>query len=120
MKRTKIKKLRNPPSMSDRKRYVFFRVHCSRPFDFSEMRNAVNDSLLNWMGSEKFAKAKPWVIKNLWNGRQGVIQCSHKYADDVKLGLSLISQIGDARIIFQTLRVSGTLKSGKEKLGMRK
>jgi len=35
--------------------------------------------------------------------------------DLVKVGLALIHQIGDQRVIFQTLRVSGTIKSGKKK-----
>jgi hypothetical protein len=29
--------------------------------------------------------------------------------------MSLIHQIGDQRVIFQSVRVSGTIKSGKEK-----
>jgi len=110
-------KLRNPPSMGERKRYIFFRVHTSWRLEFPEVRNAINDSLLNWMGTEKFAKAKPWIIKNLWASNNGVIQCTHRYVDEVKMGLSLIHQIGDAKVIFETLRVSGTIKSGKEKLG---
>jgi len=109
-------KLKILPSQTERKRYVFFRVRLSRRLDFSEVRNAINDSLLGWMGNAGFAKARPWVIKNLWNANEGVIQCSHRYVDDVKFALALIHQIGDARVIFHTVRVSGTLKSGKEKL----
>ncbi|MEE9323750.1 MAG: Rpp14/Pop5 family protein [Candidatus Aenigmarchaeota archaeon] len=109
-------RLKKLPSQRERKRYVFFRVHTSGNIDYPVVRNAVMNSLLNWMGSEKFARAKPWVIKNLWKANEGVIQCSHKYVDDLKVGLSLIHQIGDLRVVFQTTRVSGTIKSGKSKL----
>ncbi len=109
-------KLKKLPSQRERKRYVFFRVHSEGNLEYPEVRDAVMNSLLNWMGSEDFAKARPWVIKNLWKANSGVIQCSHRYVDDVKVSLALVHQIGDSRVIFQTLRVSGTLKSGKSKL----
>ena len=109
-------RLKKIPSQRERKRYVFFRVNSGYELGYPEVRNAVMNSLLNWMGSEKLAKAKPWVIKNLWKANSGVLQCSHKYVDDVKVGLALIHQIGDSKVVFQTLRVSGTLKSGKSKL----
>lgn len=109
-------KLRRMPSSTERKRYVFFKVHSSMKLDFSETRNALMNSLLGWMGEATFAKARPWVIRNLWKANEGVIQCTHRYVDDVKMGLALIRQIGDAKVIFQTVRVSGTLKSGTEKL----
>jgi RNase P/RNase MRP subunit POP5 len=32
--------------------------------------------------------------------------------DKIKVSLALIHQIGDSRVVFQTLRVSGTIKSG--------
>lgn len=109
-------KLKTLPSQKERKRYVFFRLHSSMKPEFGEVRNAIMNSLLNWMGEEGFAKAKPWVIRNLWTSKEGVIQCSHRHADGVKVSLALIHQIGDAKVVFQTLRVSGTLKSGNAKL----
>ena len=109
-------RLKTLPSQRERKRYVFFRVHAARNLDYEEVKNSVMNSLLNWMGSEDFAKAKPWFIKNLWKGNNGIIQCSHKYVDHVKMGLALIHQIGESKVILQSTRVSGTLKSGKKKL----
>lgn len=109
-------RLKKLPSQKERKRYVFFRVHTGEGLVFQGVRDAIMNSLLNWMGSEDFARAKPWVIKNLWKANGGVIQCSHRYVDNLKVGLALIHQIGDSRVVFQTMRVSGTIKSGKKKL----
>ena len=109
-------RLKKLPSQRESKRYVFFRVHSSGDLGYPEVRDAVMNSLLNWMGSEEFARAKPWLIKNLWKANSGVIQCSHRYVDDLKVSLALVHQIGDSRVIFETMRVSGTLKSGKRKL----
>jgi RNase P/RNase MRP subunit POP5 len=109
-------KLKFLPSQKERKRYVFFSIHSSMPVPFAEGKDAINGSLLGWMGNSSFARAKPWVIRNLWTPKGGVIQCTHRYVDDVKLSLALIRQIGDAKVMFRTTRVSGTIKSGKEKL----
>ncbi len=109
-------KLRKMPTQRERKRYVFFSVHSSAKLEFGEVRNAITNSMLNWMGEEGVAKAKPWVIRNLWTQKSGVVQCSHRHVDDIKVSLALVRQIGDAKVVFRTTRVSGTIKSGKEKL----
>ena len=63
------------------------------------------------------AKANIRILKNLWDLRKqkGFVQCLPKFVDSVKVSLSLIHQIGDSRVAFQTLRVSGTIKSGRDK-----
>ena len=110
-------KLRIRPSLRPRKRYLVFRVVSEGPVDYTNMRNMIWSTLSEWMGEDDMARANIRLIKNLWNPKQkkGFLQCGHKYVDKVKVGLALIHQIGDQRVIFQTLRVSGTIKSGKEK-----
>jgi ribonuclease P/MRP protein subunit POP5 len=115
-------KLKSLPTLREKKRYVFFRVHSDGIPDYNEIRDAINNSLFEWLGDRHFSGAKIRVIRNLWdrNSRTGVIRCSHKSVDDIKVGMSLIHQIGDSKVIFQTLRISGTIKSGMDKIGMRK
>jgi ribonuclease P/MRP protein subunit POP5 len=107
----------NPPTMREKKRYVVFRIHSEGSILYHNMKSAVFDSLLDFLGEKEMAKANVRIIKNLWNGREkkGFVQTNPKYVDSVKTALSLIHQIGDERVIFQTLRVSGTIKSGKGK-----
>ena len=111
-------KLKSVPALRERKRYVFFRVHSTESFEFFDLKNAIMNSLMNWMGERRFSLAKPWVIKNLWDGRKmaGVARCSHTSVDDVKMGLALVRQIGDSRVVIESIRVSGTIKSGKKKV----
>lgn len=111
-------KLKRMPSMKGKKRYLTFKLHSEEPVVYSDMKGAVVNSMLNWMGEEGFSASNVRIIRNLWDGRgqQGWLSCSHKAVDDVKMSLALIHQIGDARVIFQVLRVSGTIKSGKKKL----
>lgn len=111
-------KLKRMSSLKENKRYVTFKLHTERPVVYSEMKGAVLNSILSWMGEAKHADAGCRIIKNLWDYRNqtGWMECSNRSVDDVKMSLALIHQIGDARVIFQVLRVSGTIKSGKEKI----
>ena len=111
-------RLKKKSSLRGRKRYITFRVHSGEKLDFLNIRGAIWSSLENWLGEQDLALADIRIIKNLWNKKTqtGFIRCDHRYTDLVKTGLALIHQIGDERVIFQTLRVSGTIKSAKAKL----
>jgi ribonuclease P/MRP protein subunit POP5 len=114
--------LRKPPSMREKRRYVIFRVISESPVEFVQVRDAVWNSILNWLGEDDAAKASIRIIRNLWSRKEqtGFVQCGPKYTDSVKIALGLVHQVGDSRAIIQSLRVSGTIKSGKEKaLGKR-
>lgn len=106
--------------MRSRKRYVIFRVHSGGPLEYSNVKDVIWNSLGDWLGQNELAQAAPRLIKNLWDGRQkrGFLQCSPKYVDQVKISLALIHQIGEQRVVFQVLRVSGTIKSGKDKTNL--
>lgn len=110
-------KIKTRPSMRKRKRYIVFRVLSDDPLKYNNLRDTVWSVLSEWMGEDDMSRAGVRLIKNLWNPnkKRGFLQCSHKYVDKIKVGLALIHQIGDQKVIFQTLRVSGTIKSGKKK-----
>lgn len=112
--------LRRMPSMREKKRYVVFRVISDKPVGYDFMRDALWNSMTHWIGEAGLAKAGVRVLRNLWNQEEqaGFIQVSPKYVDSVKVAMGLIHQIGDQRVIFQSVRVSGTIKSGKEKSGL--
>ncbi len=114
-------KLRAKPSGKSRKRYIVFRIHSASRIPFYNVKNAVFDSMKNWMGMKELAESEARLIRNLWSERQlaGIIACSHRFVDSIKMALALITQIGDERVVFQTLVVSGTIKAAKEKAGKR-
>lgn len=108
-------KLKTLPSQRESHRYIFFKIHSDFKLNYNEVKNAVTNSAMNWLGSEDFAKSKLWLIKNMFKPSECVIKCSHKYVDEIKVSLALLRQIGDSKVIFQSYRVSGTIKSGKSK-----
>ncbi len=110
-------RLKSRPTLKERKRYIFFRLHCEKPIGFMNAKGAIINSVLSWLGEKGYSKARIRIIQNLWRPllKTGVICCGHRHVDDVKMSLSLIHQIGDERVAFQTVRVSGTIKSGMRK-----
>ena len=107
--------LKRLPSMREKKRYIVFTVISERPVDYDFVRDALWNSMTHWIGEAGLAKAGIRLVKNLWdrNGQRGFIQVHPKYVDAVKVSMGLIHQLGDQRVIFQSIRVSGTIKSGK-------
>jgi RNase P/RNase MRP subunit POP5 len=111
--------LKRLPSMREKKRYVVFRVVSEQGVDYRTVRDALWNSMTHWIGEAGLARANIRILRNLWNQREqsGFIQVSPKYVDAVKVAMGLIHQIGDQRVIFQSIRVSGTIKSGRAKAG---
>lgn len=113
-------KLKRLPSMRESKRYLYFRVVSEGAIDYTNVKNAIWNSMSNWLGQNELAQASPRLIRNLWDGKKGVLRCHPRYVDNVKMALALISQIGDQKVIFHVLRVSGTIRSGREKTKKKK
>ena len=105
----------NPPTLKTPHRYVLFKVYSTHPIEYYNLKNAVYSTLLDFLGESGTAKAGIRFIKNLWEEKvqRGVIKCSVKYVDILKVSLGLIHQIGDERILIRTLRISGTIKGLK-------
>ena len=107
------------PSMREKKRYVTFRLRSAvRPISFADARGAMLNSMLCWMGEEGFSRSRVHMIRNLWHqgSQTGWLACSPDCVDAVKVSMALVHQIGDERVVIRSLRVSGTIRSGKNKL----
>jgi RNase P/RNase MRP subunit POP5 len=107
-------RIRRPPSMREKKRYVVFSVMHGSRLGFEQVRGAVMDSALGWMGEKGISASGMKMIRNLWDPErmQGWISCTPKAVDDVKLSLALVHQIGDANVILRTISVTGTIRAG--------
>ena len=105
-------KLTKKPSLREKKRYIYFTVRSSGSLKYFDLKNTIHSSILHLIGELGAAKSNVHLVKNLWDQKKlcGVIRCSNKYVDQVKVSLALVHQIGEERVVFQTLRVSGTIK----------
>ena len=115
MKRLKILK----PSLRERRRYIAFQVISERgeEFTYSDLESAIWNTLLDFLGEYGVSKTSVWLMKDCWNRKKqiGILRCNHKSVQDIIATLGLIDRLGDNRITFKVLKVSGTIKIIKDK-----
>lgn len=113
-----IKKLKIVmPTLREKERYISFQVLSEEPVFYSDLESAIWNTLLDFYGEEGLSKMSMWLVKNLWDERNqsGVIRCNNRSVEKVLAGLGLVTRLGDSRIIFKILKVSGTIKGLKLK-----
>jgi len=113
MKREKPKLLL--PVLREKNRYIKFQVISEEPIGYADLEAAIWNTMLDFFGEFGTSKTSMWIIKNLYDKRNqtGVIRCNNKSVPQTIACLGLISRLGDTRVIFKVLKVSGTIKGLK-------
>jgi ribonuclease P/MRP protein subunit POP5 len=104
-----------PPTLREKKRYILFQVMSEEPIAYEDLEQAVWNQFLDTFGELGVSKTGLWIVKNLYNSEKqtGVLRCNHKSVQQMIAGLGLITRLGDSRVIFKILKVSGTIRSLK-------
>jgi len=115
MKQKRLKTLL--PTLREKNRYISFRIISEEPVNYSDLEAAVWNQFMDFYGEYGVSKMSLWLMKNLYNKKNqiGVIRCNNKSVQKVIACLGLISRLGDNRLIFKILKVSGTIKGLKLK-----
>lgn len=100
------------PTLREKERYIKFRIISEEPIVYSDLESGMWQTLLDFYGELGVSQMSVWLVKNLWDERQqaGVIRCNNKSVSKVIAGIGLITRLGESRIIFKILKVSGTIK----------
>jgi ribonuclease P/MRP protein subunit POP5 len=107
------KKLKiNQPTLREKERYIAFEVLSEERIMFSDLEAAIWNTAREFFGDLGTAKTSMWIIKNLYdeNKQIGVIRCNNISVDKILTTLGLITRLGDIRVIFKILTISGTIK----------
>ena len=101
------------PTLREKDRYVSFKIISEEPIVYSDLESGIWSTLLEFYGELGVSQMSLRIVKNLWyeKEQQGVIKCNNKSVQKVIAGLGLITRLGESRIIFKILKVSGTIKS---------
>lgn len=101
------------PTLRERERYISFKIISEEPVVYSDLQQAIWSTLLEFYGELGVSQMSLRLVKNLYDERSqlGVIRCNNKSVPKVIAGLGLLSRLGESRIIFKILKVSGTIKS---------
>jgi len=115
-RRKKLKVL--PSSIRERHRYIAFQVISNEDIMYSDLESSIWNVMLDFLGECGVSKTSMWIMKDLYDEKRkiGVIRCNHKSVPQIIATLGLISRLGDTRITIKILKVSGTIKSIKEKI----
>lgn len=99
-----------------RKRYVVFKIEGGK-FKFRQVSQAILNQCLQLYGEVGASRLRLWVLEDLFDeeNQKGVIVCSHLKVPEIRAALALIREIGDKKVIFHTLGITGTIKSAKNK-----
>lgn len=100
------------PSLRERDRYVYFQIISEEEISYSDLEAAIWNTLLEFYGEAGVGKMSVWLVKNLWDqtSQSGVIRCNNNSVPNLIAGLGLIPRLGESRIVFKIIKVSGTIK----------
>jgi len=105
-------------SLREKKRYVSFQVipEPGETFTYADLEAGVWNTFLDFFGEYGASKTSAWLLKDCWDEKKltGIIRCNHKSVNLVIAGLGLIDRLGDNRVSFNILKVSGTIKKVKK------
>lgn len=101
------------PTLREKERYISFRIISEEPIVYSDLESGIWSTLLEFYGELGVSQMSLRIVKNLYNEveQTAVIKCNNKSVPKVVAGLGLIIRLGESRIIFKIMKVSGTIKS---------
>lgn len=100
------------PSLKQRKRYVLFEIQAAKAFSLPEVAEAIEASLLRFLGELGMAKASPMLVKEKWDEKKQrfVLKVNHTYVNELKTAVILNKKIKNTPVLIRSIVASGTLK----------
>ncbi len=109
------------PTLREKDRYISFKVISEKgeEFAYSDLESAIWNVTLDFLGEYGISKTSVWLLKDCWNQnkQQGILRCNHKSVQAVTATLGLIDRLGDNRVTFKILKISGSIKSIRKNMG---
>jgi len=102
-----------PARLKRKKRYVAFFVFTDSRLSESDVVSAVHHSIMELFGETGLSTAGFSLVE--YQNGCGIMKCNLDFLDKFKFSLAFIERIGDARVSFIVLGVSGTIKSARRK-----
>ena len=106
-----------PPTLRERKRYVVFEIISENPKKLQEVRMAIWNSILNFLGENEASKMNLWLISSLFNYdlQKAAIRVNHDMVGKLRAALTLVKEINGERTTLSVIGVAGTMEGVKKK-----
>lgn len=107
-------------SLKEKKRYLVVEIISKedKKFSFKEVKETLEKSFQENLGTFQLAKASVMILKEKFNQdkQKFIIKVSNKYVDQILASLALTKEISVKKVILKSVCCSGTLKKASEKL----
>ena len=103
------------PVRNYRRRYLRFNVEGIIGLDEKTVHNALFDSVSRYFGVNGLSLANLKLIEYNIEERSGIVRCNHSFLREVRVSFALIDHIKGESVCVHVERVSGTIKSLRDK-----
>ena len=106
-----------PSSLRGRRRYIAYEIISQEKILLDDLMNTIWHTVLNFLGEHGTSETDMWIAKDTYDDKRqmGLIRCSHDSVEQIRASLALTERIGDVRVVFKVLGISGTIKAAKMK-----
>ncbi len=105
------------PTLKERKRYILFKILSDKKIDKETIAKQCTDACLKFLGEFGCAEAGVQMLPETWNKQTqtGIIKTGHKWVDETKTALTLITEISGQKVTVSTIKTSGAIDKLKSK-----
>ena len=103
------------PVRNTRRRYLGFRVLCSRGVPEEQLWDTIVSGFRLLYGVKGLSEANLKLIEYDPEASTGIMRCSHDYVTQTRATLARIAELFSQPAVVQVDRVSGTIKSLRSK-----
>ncbi|MBT3298142.1 hypothetical protein HN385_04410 [archaeon] len=109
-------------SLKEKKRYLVIEIMSGKvgqKFTFKEIKDSLEKSFSEHLGTFQLAKASVMVLKEKFNQdkQKVIVKVSNKYVDQILASLALTKEIAGKEVLLHSICCSGTLKKVSDRLG---
>ncbi|MDD1719079.1 MAG: Rpp14/Pop5 family protein [Methanoregulaceae archaeon] len=103
-----------PPTMREKRRYILVRLVPEIPADPKVLYTTLLDSVTSIFGDLGAARIHMAVVYSA--GPYAILRCRRGMEQDLMIALSTVCAVGSRRLVVRTQKISGTIRSLKEKI----
>lgn len=98
-----------------RRRYIAFELLSEGEITKSMLIHSIMNEIVRIYGEYGASKAQFWLSYYEEDSKRGIIQCTHRTVDLVRVPLAAITEIERTPVLVHVLGISGTIKTAKGK-----
>ena len=100
-----------------KQRYLALKIESVESFEEDDIKDAVWNAVTQLFGEYGASQAGLFLIQYDRERKEAVLRCSHKALPMVQASIASVTLMKDKPVVMHVLRVSGTLRALKKKVG---